>query len=132
MVTKNIPDNLIFYDGECGFCNSTVQFILRKKKVNFYFVALQSVLAKEILESSNVIINMDTIYLWKNNVLFDKSSAALQIAKGLRWGYPLFFIFYIIPKPLRDPFYNFIAKRRHKIKNEFCLIPLEKDKKYFL
>ena len=132
MELNKTPDNLIFYDGECGFCNSSVQFILAKKKREFYFAALQSITAKTILENQKTVINMDTIYYLKGDKLYNRSSAALQIAKGLKGGYPLLFAFYIIPKFMRDPFYNFIAARRHKIRNKFCLIPTEKDAQYFL
>ncbi len=132
MERKRIPDNLIFYDGDCGFCNSSVQFILSKKKSTFYFLPLQSIIAQELLEGSKVIINMDTIYLLKKGTLYDRSSAALQITKGLRGGYPLMFAFYLIPKFVRDAAYNFIAKRRHRIRNSYCLIPKEEDEQYFL
>jgi predicted DCC family thiol-disulfide oxidoreductase YuxK len=132
MEPNSPPDNLVFYDGDCGFCNSSVQFILAKKKRPFYFAALQSVTAKTILENNKTIINMDTIYYLKDGKLYDRSSAALQITKGLKGGYPLLFAFYIIPKFMRDPFYNFIAARRHKLRNKFCLIPSKKDAQYFL
>jgi predicted DCC family thiol-disulfide oxidoreductase YuxK len=75
---------------------------------------------------------MDTIYFLKNGKLYNRSSAALQICRGLKGGYPLLFGFYILPKFLRDPFYNFIAKRRHKLRAGYCMMPLEEDRKYFL
>ena len=126
------PDNLVFHDGDCGFCNSSVQFILAKKKRPFYFTALQSITAKTILENHETVINMDTIYYLKGGKLYDRSSAVLQIAKGLKGGYPLLFSFYIVPKFIRDLFYNFIATRRHKLRKKFCLIPSDKDAQYFL
>lgn len=132
MDLNTTPDNLVFYDGECGFCNSSVQFILAKKKCPFYFAALQSVAAQTILENHETVINMDTIYYLKGGKLYNRSSAALQITRGLKGGYPILFGFYIIPKFIRDPFYNFIAARRHKIRNKSCLIPNEKDAQYFL
>lgn len=132
MELNDSPDNLVFYDGECGFCNSSVQFILAKKKQIFYFSPLQSVRAKTVLENQKTAINMDTIYYLKGGVLYNRSSAALQITRGLKGAYPLLFAFYIIPKFMRDPFYNFIAARRHKIRNSYCLIPSEKDAKYFM
>ena len=95
---------IVFYDGDCGFCNSAVQFILDKKKREFYFLALQSDTAKNLLANHNITINMDTIYMLKDGKLYDRSSAALQICKGLKGGYPLLFGIYIVPKFLRDPF----------------------------
>ena len=123
---------IVFYDGDCGFCNSAVQFILNKKKKAFYFLALQADLARNLLGEKHVPINMDTIYFLKNGKLYNRSSAALQICKGLKGLYPLLFAFYIIPKFLRDPFYNFIAKRRHKIREGYCMMPIPEDQQYFL
>jgi len=125
-------NKLVFYDGDCGFCNSSVQFVLNHKKKPFYFSPLQSKTAEKILKSRNIQIQLDTIYYLKNERLYDRSSAALQIARGLKGGYPLLFGFYIIPKFLRDPFYNLIAKYRHKIRAGYCMIPLKEDEQYFL
>ncbi|UKN02171.1 DUF393 domain-containing protein [Paracrocinitomix mangrovi] len=130
METKKDP--IVFYDGDCGFCNTSVQFILDKRKTDFYFVPLQSDYAKEKLGEKNIQINLDTIYFIKNGKLYDRSSAALQICKGLKGGYPLMMAFYIVPKFIRDVFYNAIAKRRHKIKDAHCVLPTVEERKFFL
>ena len=125
-------DWIVFYDGDCGFCNSSVQFILNKRKRDFYFCPLQSNKAKELLAEHNITINLDTIYLLKDQSVYDRSSAALQICKGLKGGYPLMIGFYIVPKFIRDIVYNVIAKRRHRLRNGFCAIPKEDEKKLFI
>ena len=125
-------DWIVFYDGDCGFCNSSVQFILNKRKRDFYFSPLQSDRSKEILTQYGIEIKMDTIYFLKNGKLYDRSSAGLQICKGLKGGYPLMMAFYIIPKFLRDLVYNTIAKRRHRIRAGYCAIPTEEEKAFFL
>lgn len=132
MDESKVVNKLVFYDGDCGFCNSSVQFILNHKKKPFYFSPLQSKTAEKILKSRNIQIHLDTIYYLKNKRLYDRSSAALQISRGLKGGYPLLFGFYIIPKFLRDPFYKLIAKYRHKIRAGYCMIPLKEDEQYFL
>lgn len=132
MEKKSAYNRVVFYDGDCGFCNSSVQFILNKKKSPFYFAPLQSDMAQEILAKHNVKIEMDTIYYLKDGQLYDRSSAALQIARGLKGGYPLLFAFYLIPKFLRDPFYNFIARRRHRIRSGYCMLPAKEDEQYFI
>lgn len=123
---------VIFYDGDCGFCNSSVQFILKKRKSEFYFIPLQSDLAKSILQKFNIQIEMDTIYFLVNDKIYNKSSAGLQITKHLKNLYPLLFAFYIVPKFMRDWVYNFIAKRRHKLRAGYCALPTVEEKKYFL
>lgn len=128
---KNI-DNIVFYDGDCGFCNASVQFILKKRKVDFYFCPLQSDFAEKCLKEHQIEINLETIYYKKKNRLYNRSSAALKICAGLKGGYPLLQFFWIIPKFLRDLVYNAIAKRRHRIKKGYCAIPKEEEKKFFL
>ena len=125
-------DRIIFYDGECGFCNSTVQFILKKRSKDFYFVSLQSDKAKKLLEPHSVIIEVDTIYYLKQDILSERSNAALRILRDIKGLYPLLQIFYLIPRFLRDAIYNSIAKRRHRIRKGFCLTLQEEEKKYFL
>ena len=50
---------IVFYDGDCGFCNSSVQFILNKRKREFYFLPLQSDQAKKILNANGIEIKKD-------------------------------------------------------------------------
>jgi predicted DCC family thiol-disulfide oxidoreductase YuxK len=123
---------ILFYDGDCGFCHSSVQFILKHRKRDFYFLPLQSATAEAIIKKHGIKIEMDTMYFLKGDKLYEKSSAALQVCRGLRGGYPLMFGFYIIPKFLRDPFYNFVARRRHRIRSGYCYLPSEEEKQFFI
>lgn len=133
MDLKDSKNKILFYDGECGFCNSSVQFVLKNRKVNdIYFATLQSNFAQRKLGEQGIEIKMDTLYYLKNNKIYSKSSAALQLTKELKFPYPLFLGFAIIPKFIRDYFYSGIAKRRHKIRAGYCMLPSENEKKLFL
>ena len=126
-------NNIVFYDGDCGFCNTSVQFILKRRKNNtFYFSPLQSKFAKNILKKHGKPINLDTIYYLSHGKVYGKSSAAFQMAKQLKWPYPISVIFYIVPSFIRDGVYDYIANRRHKLKSGFCLMPLEEEKQFFI
>jgi len=128
--SKNI---ILFYDGDCGFCNSSVQFVLNHRKHNhIYFATLQSDFAKELLTARGIDIKLDTLYVLKNNTIYDKSSGGLQLTSELKFPFPILKVFYIIPKFIRDIFYTYIAKRRHKISNSFCVLPTEEEKRLFL
>lgn len=66
---------------------------------------------------------------------YDKSTAALQVAKELQ--FPWYFLYYTfigLPSFVRDPLYNFVGKNRYKIfgKKEECWIPTPKLKSLFL
>lgn len=128
--SKNI---ILFYDGECGFCNSSVQFVLKHKKHNrIYFSTLQSDFAKERLNKNGISIELDTLYLLKKNTIYDKSNGALQLASELKFPFNLLKVFFIIPVFIRDRIYTYIANRRHKIRSKFCVKPTEDEKKFFI
>lgn len=129
---KSYP-RIIFFDGECGFCNTSVQFVLKKRKVPFYFLPLQSEKAKELLDQHQITILLNTVYFFKHGKIYEKSEAAIQIAKDLKGLYPLFYYLgKIIPLFIRDGIYQFIAKRRHLIKKGYCAFPTPEERKYFI
>jgi len=128
--SKNI---ILFYDGDCGFCNSSVEFVLKHRKHDsIYFATLQSDFATELLKSRGIDIKLDTLYVLKNNTIYDKSSGGLQLTAELKFPLPILKAFYIVPKFMRDAVYTYIAKRRHKISNSFCVLPTEEEKELFL
>nr|WP_299205589.1 DUF393 domain-containing protein [uncultured Brumimicrobium sp.] len=126
-------NRIIFYDGDCGFCNTSVQLVLKKRKKDFYFIPLQSSIAEEIMTRFNETIEMNTLYLVENGLLYDRSTAAIRIAKHLRSLYPLlYYLGLLVPKFIRDSVYNQIAKRRHKIRPGFCALPSVDERKFFI
>lgn len=126
-------ERIVFYDGECGFCNRMVGFILKHRKEDFYFIALQSETAQIILSKYNIKINLDTLYLIKNKKLYDRSSAALRVFRGLHSPYPMiYYLGWIFPKVFRDYIYMKISKFRHQIKPQNCLIPKIDERKFFI
>lgn len=123
---------IVFYDGDCGFCNRSIQIILKTRKHNrFKFVALQSDLAQNLLKQFAITISLETIYIIKNDRLYEKSSAILKISKELKMPFPLLQIGYLVPRFIRDGIYNVVSKNRHKILNGFCVLPTEDEKKMF-
>ena len=124
---------IIFYDGACGFCNTSIQLILKHRKKEFYFIALQTDVAKRIMALHNETIEMNTLYLIEDGKLYDRSTAAIRIAKNLKRLYPLFYYFgIVVPKSIRDWIYNQIAKRRHSIRPGYCAVPTPEERFYFI
>jgi len=118
---------VIFFDGVCNLCNASVQFAIEHDRKNvFKFTALQGEYAKKILPQFSVDLNkIDSIVLVENKELYTKSTAALRIARRLSGLWPILYVFIIIPKFIRDWFYDFIAKNRYKWwgKQESCWVP---------
>lgn len=128
--------HLIMFDGMCNFCNYWVNFIIDHDKQKYFkFASLQSNLAQNFLKEKNIdLMKIDTIVLLMNEKVYFKSSAALQIAKKLNGFWKVVYILAIIPEPLRDLIYNFIARNRYKWfgRRESCRIPTEDESDRFL
>lgn len=108
---------IVIFDGDCAFCNKSVMLILKKDKTESIEVCSnQSEKGKELIQKHNITadINSTIIYILENKVYF-KSTAALTISKKLKGGFPLIYLFIIVPKFMRDAVYDFIAKHRKKI-----------------
>jgi predicted DCC family thiol-disulfide oxidoreductase YuxK len=128
--------NIVFFDGVCNFCNSTVDLVFRKnKEKNIYFASLQSDFAHEFLKNQGISnTDLDTIIYYTNGKIYLRSSAILQLSKKLSGIYKMLPAFLIIPPFIRDWAYSWFAKNRYKFfgKRETCRIPTAEEKKYFL
>ena len=126
---------VIFFDGICNLCNASVQFVIEHdKNSQFMFTALQGAYAKETLPTLNADSQkLNTILLLEDGKLYTKSSAALRVAKKLNGLLPLLYVFIIVPKFIRDWFYDIIAKNRYKWwgKQESCWVPTAELKSKF-
>jgi predicted DCC family thiol-disulfide oxidoreductase YuxK len=123
---------VIFFDGVCGLCNKFVDFlIVRDKKHIFLFAPLQGVTAKQMLPP---IADMESVIFLETSGLSDKSTAAIRILIYLGGIWILAGIFLAVPKFIRDPIYNVIAKNRYKMfgKKESCRIPTPEERARFL
>lgn len=127
--------HLILFDGECNFCDASVQFIIKRDpKALFKFTSLQSDIGIEMLKQFGVSEKTDSIVLIEGNSHYTESTAALKIARKLTGFWKLCYVFIIVPKPLRDIVYQFIAKNRYKWfgKKQECMLPTAEQRNRFL
>ena len=129
-----MAQKIVFYDGDCGFCNGTIQFILNhEKEPAFHFAALQSEFAQNFFDAHGLPQpDMSTFYFWDGERMWDKSSGALRVSGYLKFPFPLFKVGYVLPKFIRNAMYDFVAKRRHKIAAGFCALPTPEQRRRFL
>ncbi len=124
------------FDGVCNLCNGAVTYIIKRDKNNlFKFAALQSEIGAQLIAKFNIDTEkVDSIILIDGDKQYEKSSAALHIAKHLSEAYPLLFGFMVLPRFIRDSVYDYIAKNRYKWfgKKESCMIPTAELKSKFL
>lgn len=123
---------LVLFDGYCHLCTGAVQFILKRDPhERFYFSALSSQPAQKFIDEHPRFADSDSLLLYHCGRMYDRSSAVLRIAKGLNGLWPVFGVFLILPKPLRDAIYSWISRNRYRWfgKRDTCMIP-DKDYSY--
>ena len=129
---------IVFFDGVCNFCNSSVDFIWKNNKSRtLYYTSLQSDTAKEKLLSRDVKdTNLRTIYFDDGNKLYEKSKAVFMILRNFDGiFYPLLGkVLLLFPSFIFDLIYDIISKKRYNImgKRHSCRVPNIEEKKYFL
>lgn len=128
--------HILLFDGVCNLCIGVVNFtIKRDSKRKFKFAALQSESGQALLEQFNLsTIDLNSFIFIYDDRCFVKSSAVLHVLKELGGVWKLFYAFIIIPAPIRDCLYAFVAKTRYKIfgKRDTCMVPTAEIKKRFL
>ncbi len=112
---------IVLYDGLCGLCDGVVQFLLRHdSKDVFRFAPQQSGFAQQILTRHSLdATTTETICLIENygqpsEQLLIKSAATLRIAEGLGGIWNAARIANLLPRPLRDAAYDWIARNRFR------------------
>jgi predicted DCC family thiol-disulfide oxidoreductase YuxK len=136
--SQNIPADkfLVVFDGMCNLCNRFVNFLIHHDKHNrFVFAALQTMeklpLDSEIRKN---ILSADSVTVIADGKIYFRSDGILKVINKIGGGWKLFYLFIIIPKPIRDWVYDVIAKNRYRWfgRTDSCMVPDEKTKRKFI
>lgn len=128
-------EKIILFDGECNFCDKSVQFIIKRDpKAIFKFASLQSDIGKELLAKHKAPSDIDSFVLITKDICYFKSSAALRVCKDLKGGWKMLYPFLIVPSPIRNVFYDILAKNRYKWfgQKDSCMLPTPEQRERFL
>ena len=124
-MTRWPDDDVILYDGICIFCSRWIRFIVARDVARrFHFTPIQSPYGTRLAHALGINPDdPDTNAVVHGGVVYYKSDAALTVLSllpRLSWMRALF----VVPKPLRDFMYNFIARNRYRIfgKYEGCFL----------
>jgi len=126
---------ILFYDGDCGFCNAAVQFVLKHEKAKeIRFSALQSAYARDLFDRFGIENDMTSLIVLHKNRFHKKSEAVLALAPFLRSPYRMLLKgMRLFPSFLSNFVYGLIARNRKKIiKNASCILPDREDRERFM
>lgn len=122
---------VLFFDGVCGLCNRTVDFVLKHdRRGALRFAPLQGLTASARLAAPDR-ERLDSVVLQRQGATFKKSSAIVRLLweMGGVWGV-LGSVLWLIPKPLRDLGYVLVAKNRYRLfgQKETCRMPKPEER----
>ncbi|MFN3930268.1 MAG: thiol-disulfide oxidoreductase DCC family protein [Brevundimonas sp.] len=129
------PEGLILFDGVCVFCSRWVRFVIdRDPQARFTFAPIQS----ERGQALAVRFGIDpeapqtNAVIWNGQAWF-KSDAALTVLGELDGTRPLAGL-KAVPRAIRDPVYDLIARHRYRIfgRTEVCMVPSAEDRARFV
>lgn len=127
---REIPGALVLFDGVCNLCNASVNFVIDRDPSGYFkFASLQSEAARGHLARCGPAFTPTdppaSIVLIEGGACYRQSTAALRIARRLRGLWPLLYGFIIVPRPLRDAIYDWIARNRYRWfgRRDTCRIP---------
>jgi predicted DCC family thiol-disulfide oxidoreductase YuxK len=130
-----VSSPMLVYDGSCGFCARSVQFILRhERRHDLLFVPRDSQLGKELRRQFH--LEAVESMLWVDgDKVESESGAVLQTAHYLGgfWSV-LAAIGSLVPSALRNWGYRFVARNRRRLSASApsCLLPTAEQRPRFL
>jgi len=127
--------SILFYDGDCGLCSRSVRFLMRRDRFEqLRFAPLQGETAREMLEPKLRESLSTVIYLKPGCAPQLRSDAVLHALIDTRsnWRF-LARPALVFPRALRDAFYNWVARNRHRLfpKND-CPLPTTGERRRLL
>jgi predicted DCC family thiol-disulfide oxidoreductase YuxK len=134
------PSPVLLYDGLCGFCDGTVQFILEHdRRGALRFATLQGDFARGVIERHPELAGVDSLVLVERGTsgeerIYVRSEGALQVAKYLGGAWTLARGLRIVPRFLRDLVYDGFARVRYRVFGRYdaCPIPSAEQRARFI
>ncbi len=134
----DLDSPVVLFDGVCNLCNATVRFVLDRDRLGtLRFASLQSEPGRRLLGHFGIDLgegDPGTVYLIEEGRLFDRSTAALRLARHMRGLWPLAAVLLAVPRVVRDAVYGFVAARRYRWfgRSDACRIPTPDEAERFL
>lgn len=126
-----VQDCIVFFDGICGFCNHTVNFLMARDQArNLRFAPLQGETAARYLPEP-FRQQLDTLVFWFRGRNYVRSAAIVRILWNLKGVWPVIAILlWLIPLPIRDLGYCGMSRVRYRLfgKMDACRLPRPEER----
>lgn len=127
---------IVVFDAQCLLCSGSVQFLLHHdKRQRLRFATIQSDAGRRLLERAGIdAINPESFALVDEAKTWTETAAVIRVADALGWPWRIAWIAWLIPYPLRDAIYRWIARNRYRWfgRRDVCFMPDPDDADRFI
>ena len=133
-MTGSARSATLLYDGTCGFCAGSVQFVLaRDRRRTLHFGPLQGESGRALLARHPGLANVDSVVWIGADGPLVRGDAALAVLRYVGGGWAvLAALGRLVPRGLRDALYDAVARRRFELVARACLLPTPEQRARFL
>ncbi len=132
---------VLLYDGDCGLCAASVQFVLRnERRHHLRFATLAGEIGRAVRDRHPGLEDVDSV-VWVDPArggaperILVRADAALRVARYVGGTWRLAGVARIVPRALRDRIYDLVARHRHRLFPGAgrCLVPAPEHRARFL
>lgn len=127
---------IVVFDGQCLLCNGWVQFLLRHDRAQrIRFASIQSAAGQQLLARAGLQVEgLQTLLVIDGERSWHRTAAILRVVHVLGWPWRLAWVSWLVPAPLRDVLYRWVARNRYRIwgRSATCMLPAPEHAGRFL
>jgi len=127
---------IVVFDGQCLLCNGWVQFLLRRDPAQrIRFASIQSAVGQQLLARAGLKVDgLQTLLVIDGDRSWQHTAAILRVLHTLDWPWRFAWVGWLVPAPLRDALYRWVARNRYRIwgRSDTCMVPSPETAARFL
>jgi predicted DCC family thiol-disulfide oxidoreductase YuxK len=118
---------IVVFDAQCLLCDGWVRFLLRHDKhQRLRFASIQGAQGLALLQRAGLQVEgLQTLLLVDGERSWQHTAAILRILHELGGFWRLAWLGWLVPAPIRDALYRWLARNRYRWfgRSETCLLP---------
>jgi predicted DCC family thiol-disulfide oxidoreductase YuxK len=118
---------IVVFDGKCLLCSGWVRFLLnRRSGKRIRFASMQGETGRQLLLEAGLQPDaLQTLLVVDDGRSWQNTAAILRVLDALGWPWKLAWAGWLVPAPLRDSAYRWVARHRYWIfgRSNSCMLP---------
>lgn len=118
---------IIVFDGFCVLCSANARFVLRYDQGGrFRLAAMQNEAGRALCRRFGIDPDRpETMIVVSGDTALRDSDAVLAVWDGIGWPWRALRVLHLVPRPLRDGVYRWVARNRYRMfgRRDTCWLP---------